>query len=431
MILAHGRLYDSSEQETILQSLEEEINHTRAVQRLDPDTVIRAVDRLAQEVRAGRYDARIASLEVEGADRYKELAISMMSQESLRYQLRTELGDLSWSEPIRLTPPDGLPGIESRVLPLGTLFHIAAGNVDGLPAFSVAEGLLTGNINILKLPQADNGFSIDILRDLTEIEPRLAEFIYVFDTPSSDLPAMKRLADLADGIVVWGGEAAVAAVRRLAPSGVKLIEWGHRLGFVYVSGLADPDRELRGLAEHIVSTRQLLCSSCQTIFVDTASMEEIRAFCRMFLPYLEQAMDSRSPSTLGGMAEMSLRRYNDKIEAAIRTGCVPRTDEFRGDGCSLIACEDQALELSPLFGNCLVKRLPREDMMRVLRWKKGCLQTAGLICRPADRADLTDRLLRCGVNRVMTPAHMSHTFSGEAHDGEYPLRRYVRMVHVE
>lgn len=29
------------------------------------------------------------------------------------------------------------------------------------------------------------------------LEPRLAPYIYVFDTPSSDLPAMKAMASLA------------------------------------------------------------------------------------------------------------------------------------------------------------------------------------------------------------------------------------------
>ena len=115
-------------------------------------------------------------------------------------------------------------------MPLGTLLHIAAGNVDGLPAFSLAEGLLTGNINIVKLPQADDGLSLMIITTLIEIEPALSDFIYVFDTPSDDLPAMKRMADMADGIVVWGGDAAVSAVRQFAPAGAKLIEWGHKLG---------------------------------------------------------------------------------------------------------------------------------------------------------------------------------------------------------
>ena len=65
------------------------------------------------------------------------------------------------------------------------LLHIAAGNVDGLPAYSVAEGLLTGNINILKLPQADNGLSIEILRQLIAVEPALTDFIFMVDKTSN------------------------------------------------------------------------------------------------------------------------------------------------------------------------------------------------------------------------------------------------------
>ena len=40
-------------------------------------------------------------------------------------------------------------------------------------------------------------------------------------------------------------------------------------------------------------------------------------------------------------------------------------------------------------------------------------------------------LAQAGVNRITSPAHMSDAFPGEAHDGEYPLRRYVRVVDVE
>lgn len=56
---------------------------------------------------------------------------------------------------------------------------------------------------------------------------------------------------------------------------------------------------------------------------------------------------------------------------------------------------------------------------------------AGLICSPEKRAALTDSLIRCGVARITRAGSMSELFSGEAHDGDYPLRRYVRVVNVE
>ena len=39
--------------------------------------------------------------------------------------------------------------------------------------------------------------------------------------------------------------------RSLAPPGVKLIEWGHKLGFCYISDYANHTDEVSALARHI------------------------------------------------------------------------------------------------------------------------------------------------------------------------------------
>jgi len=58
------------------------------------------------------------------------------------------------------------------------------------------------DINILKLPGADDGVSTALLEKLIGIEPMLSEYIYVFDAPSDDISAMRKMADAADVIVV-------------------------------------------------------------------------------------------------------------------------------------------------------------------------------------------------------------------------------------
>ena len=430
MILAKGKLYDSSEQGRILSGMEEEINHTLAEKTLSADTVITAIDALGKKIADGIFDEKIAGLAMDGAERYKSLAAVILSRENIEYKPHMELGE-DFFVPFRTKPPHDQKSICVRAMPLGTLLHIAAGNVDGLPAFSLAEGLLTGNINIVKLPQADDGLSLMIITTLIEIEPALSDFIYVFDTPSDDLPAMKRMADMADGIVVWGGDAAVSAVRQFAPAGAKLIEWGHKLGFAYISGYQDKERELKALAEHIASTKQLLCSSCQTIFLDTHSLDELHHFCEDFLPYLETAVSQYPSPSLGGAAEITLLKYTDTLEKILRGTQEADAADFRADGCSLTACRDSELELSYMFGNCYVKRLPKENIISTLRRKKGYLQTAGLICPAGKREELTGLLARAGVVRITGAGNMSEDFCGEAHDGVYPLRRYTRIVNIE
>ena len=65
-----------------------------------------------------------------------------------------------------------------------------------------------------------------------------------------------------------------------------------------------------------------------------------------------------------------------------------------------------------MFGNCYVKRLPKENIISTLRRKKGYLQTAGLICPAGKREELTGLLARAGVVRITGAGNMSEDFCG-------------------
>lgn len=424
MIIARGKIYPSEDQDRILAEAEESINETLAAKSLSSEIVISAIDKLGREIEHGIFDDKISALPVDDPAHYKAMAAEMLSRGFLEYKLKTELGCCGNEG---LTLPEN--AVKTRIMPLGVIFHIAAGNMDGLPAFSLAEGLLTGNVNILKLPQADNGLSVEIIAKLIEYEPALADFIYVFDTPSSDVHAMRKMAALADGIAVWGGDEALSAVRALAPVGTKLIEWGHKLSFAYISGYFDKERELAALASHIAATKGLLCSSCQVIYLDTENDTDPEDFCREFLPVLERETERKTAVSIGGRAHLSLLRYTDMLEDILGEKPLPRV--YKGRGCSLTIGTDSELELSDMLCNVLVKKLPRREIIPVLRRKKNYLQTAGLICADSDRAELSDILARSGVTRITTAGAMSEYFAGEAHDGEYPLRRYTRIVNEE
>ena len=417
MILANGIVHPAEAQAAILAELPRKLCDTLAAGAPDPEAVIHVLDTMGRRILNGDFDTWITVPELRA-----QLAQAGRSLERdvLQRKLETELGGM----PDR--PSNGLsPAV--RRMPLGVLLHIAAGNLDALPAWSVIEGLLAGNINLLKLPQADSGLTIAFFRELISMEPKLRDFIYVFDTPSTDPEGMQMLADCADGIAVWGGDAAVSALRRMAKPGCRLIEWGHKLGFCYLSG--DPPEEvLRDLAVHIISTRQLLCSSCQVIYLDTDSTAEITVFARRFLPVLEKAADRFPVRELRAKAELTLRRYTAELEQAM--GTATSQCFLPGRGCSITVCADNALELSPMYGSVLVKALPQDQIIPVLREKKGYLQTAGLWCPDELREKLTERLLRSGVCRVLPPGRMSEAFPGEAHDGSYALAQYSRITNI-
>lgn len=423
MILYRGELHEDEALPGLLERLEADCLAALAGAPITAEMVVAACDSLARDMAEGQFDHLLRPfLEAFQIPQSQlDAALSLFSRESLERKLRLELGPDPAAEDL---PHPGFAPIRRERYPLGVLLHIAAGNVDGLPAYSVVEGLLAGNINLLKLPSMDHGASILLLQQLVRREPRLRDYVYVFDVPSTDLAALGALAEIADGIVVWGGDAAVTAARQLAAPNTKLITWGHKLSFAYATPAAT-DGDLAALARHMCLTRQLLCSSCQGIFLDTEDMAAVEALGERFFALLRQENRRHPPADLGLRAKAALHLRTEELEAHESGRRV-----FRGDGVSVTAAPDSRLELSWLGGNCWVKPLPRRKLLSVLKGQKGYLQTAGLLCAPEERQELSALLARAGLVRITEAGEMSRTLPGEAHDGDYPLRAYSRVVEM-
>ncbi len=420
MILMHGEVIDSDVEEKYLVNLYEDCVKTlNAPNPITTRKVISACDKLYQKAIQGAYDGLIMPLlqmSDISYDRFKSMA-KLFSGEELEYKCKMELGeDFEALAPLK-------SGVKRVRYPLGILFHIAAGNVDGLPAYSVIEGLLTGNINILKLPAGDGGVSITLLLELIKQEPDLADYIYVFDVPSTETSTLKRFADIADGVVVWGGDEAVAAAKAMTDVKTKIIPWGHKLSFAYVTPSAT-DEDLYRLAMHVCETNQVLCSSCQGIFVDTKEKEVLNKFGERFFALLKKANAKTGKADMGMRGRNTIRLYTDALEKK------QDMQILNEDGVSVVIKNDSKLELSYLFRNVWVKALPHEELIVNLKKHKNHLQTCGLLCAADERDMLTTLLAKAGIVRI-TDGDMSRMVAGEAHDGTYPLREYSRIVEMD
>ncbi|MCR3906971.1 MAG: acyl-CoA reductase [Tenericutes bacterium] len=418
MILYKGIVYDDSKQIKLIQSLKNDCYQTLSLMnKIEAKDVIDACDQIAKKVRNGDYDETILPLlstldiPIEQFEHY----ISMFERDALEKKVKTELG-------VDYQELGDIEDSKRKIMPLGILFHIAAGNVDALPAYSVIEGLLAGNINILKLPSGDNGLSIQLLKELIDIEPKLKDFIYVFDVPSTEIETLKIFAQIADGVVVWGGDVAVSAARQMAPIDTKVIAWGHKLSFAYAT-LDAKDEDLEGLANHICETNQLLCSSCQGIFVDTDDRKALDIFAKRFFDIFLKVSKRHKQVSIGMRGKNTITLYFENLESHKSNKTI-----FHQDGISVISCDDQNLELSMLFRNVWVKRLNREDIIKVLKPHKNHLQTAGLLCAKKDANELSNKLLQAGLIRITKPKDMARYYVGETHDGTYALREYTRVV---
>lgn len=417
MILYKGEVYPDGKQEELISSLEGDMLETLQNNRtLTYNDVIDACDKLYQRVMNHEFDSivlpllEMANMPYSTFERYAKY----FSKEGLLKKIDIELGDLKNGE-LDLDEEN-----TRHYEPLGILFHIAAGNVDLLPAYSVVEGLLVGNINILKLPTGDNGMSIRLLQELIKESPILKDYIYVFDVPSTEVETIKQLANLADATIVWGGDMAQKAARTFVDIHSSIISWGHKISFTYVDKNVT-DEELKALCESICATNQLFCSSSQGIYVNTDDVNELKALAERILPLFAETSKKMGTLPLTMKAKNSLLIYNEKLEG--------NADKvFTKDGVSIIVKEDNKLELSFLFQNIWIKPLKKEDIIKVLKPNKNLLQTVSINKLIEGKKEISSLLAKAGATRITALGDNSRMLAGESHDGEYALRRYIRVV---
>lgn len=417
MILYKGEIYPNEKQAELISSLKEDMYLTlNKKETLSYMTVIDACDKLYQRVFNHEFDhialplLSALNMPYSSLERYAKV----FSKEGLLKKIDIELGDLK----------NGVLSLDEDnnryYEPLGILFHIAAGNVDLLPAYSVVEGLLVGNINILKLPTGDNGLSILLLKELIKEAPVLKDYIYVFDVPSTEIETIKQLSNLADATIVWGGDEAQKAARAFVDIHSSIISWGHKISFSYVdSGVTN--EEIEDLCKSICLSNQLFCSSSQGIYVNTDSKEELHSLAKRVLPIFAKVSKEMNTLPLTMKAKNSLLIYNDKLEGNA-------DNIYSDDGVSIIVKEDNKLELSYLFQNIWIKPLKKEDIINVLKPNKNLLQTVSINKELKDKEDIIRLLAKAGATRITNLGDNSRMLAGESHDGEYALRRYIRVV---
>ncbi len=419
MILYKGEIYENHYQKRLIDTLREDCYETLEKEEfLKIDEVIEACDKLAQQVKAKKYDDLILPLLEEFDIPYDYFLshLPMFEKPSLLHKVETELGK-NHDKEIPLNEDNN-----KRRYPLGILFHIAAGNVDALPAYSVIEGLLAGNINILKLPSGDRGLSVKLLSELIKIEPKLKPYIYVFDVPSTETETLRIFAEMSDAIVVWGGDVAIKAARTMASVTTKIIEWGHKLSFAYAT-LDASDKDLEGLAHHMAITDQVLCSSAQGIYVDTSSREELDQFAKRFFDIFVEINKSHKPVPFGMKSRNALQLYYEELESK-----KSKKKILKKDGISVITSDDSQLELSMMFRSIWIKMLPKDKIIQNLKPHKNHLQTAGLLAPDNKSEEIKSLLIKAGLTRITKGKDMSRIIVGESHDGVYPLMQYSRVV---
>ncbi len=415
------------EKASCLQGVDESIAAALALGAPDTRQVIASLDKLGHFLATDEQflvaELMELGLSQEEALQTKKDSLAVLSADESFKKIKRELGELPFEINRLSTREDEFEGW----MPLGVLGHVTSSNDAMLPFFSSVEGILTGNINVIKTASGAHKVAMAMVEKLCEIDESLCPYFYVFPLSSKDEELLKAMFSLCNAIAVWGSDAATAGVRKLAPSGVKIVEWGNRISFAYFTGQGYTKDALKGLAEDVCVNDQQACSAPQMVYYETDSREELLAFANDLMTVLQEVSDTYP---LHPMSQAEKAELTTQIQICYLDELMGEAKLFDGNGCRVFVKYDHELCASPLFRTVIVKAVNRRDIISVLRPFRSYLQSVGLACGRDEIAELSHLLLAGGVNRITEPGLMMGGYTGEPHDGVRAMTQYLKRVSV-
>jgi hypothetical protein len=326
-----------------------------------------------------------------------------------------------------------LKGGAMRAFGPGLLAHVWAGNVPGLPLWSLACGLLVKAGNIGKLPSAEPVFASVFARLLAELHPPLADALAVVWWKGGDAGVDAVLFREAETVLAYGGNTALHGLRERVPITTRFLAYGHKLGVALV-GRAALNR-LRGpasarLAAHdLTRHEQQGCYSPHVVYVERGGNVSPRAFAHHLAAELAN-LQHRHPARVLALEEAAAvagwrqaAEWNEGLELLGEPG-----------GGWAVVYRDAPSPLAPTPGQrcVLVSAVDAlEEVVSLLAPHAPVLQTVGLATTPEALYVLAEQLGRAGVTRIASLGAMAQPEPGWHHDGRFNLADLVRVVEID
>lgn len=243
------------------------------LQRMEPARIVnglyQAATRLSQLPRAQAVELRLS------LQRETGLSLEMiewgLDQACVAVEPRT-LGRL-----LSLVEGDAL----LRAVPAQLTVAVLASNVFSAPLRTLVLSLLSRSPLLVKAPHTGSALLTAFIDALDQVDEALADHVECVVFPREAEDALTALLSAAEAVHIYGDDSTVAAVRRKALAGARVLAHGHGISAAYVprSALVD-DSALRDTAQRlaldVTAYDQLGCLSPQLVMVQGGG--ELTAF---------------------------------------------------------------------------------------------------------------------------------------------------------
>lgn len=354
--------------------------------------------------------------------------VDLLRRENMQTRLACDLGDARCLDGMAYHSRfNGYIGAQ----PLGALAHVSAGNVFVGGVDSLIQGLVTKNVNIMKMSRNDPVFPILFAQSLRELDGGgpLSSSLALLHWKGGTDAVESVLKQEADAIVVYGGAETVNSYRAGLGLHTKLIEYGPKYSFVLAEEREMRERGLeecaRRIARDATMWEQSACSSPHAVYVERGAAHELAgAIARQLTLWAEELPPGEL--LVNEAVEINKVREMAKVEEAMG---VAELFQPSDTGWTVVLTEDTQFTTSCQHRTLYVKPVDTlEDALEAVRPMGKYLQTVSIVASRERTLSLAESLQRIGADRMVEIGQQAVRKHGSPHDGTRGLAELVRWT---
>lgn len=354
-----------------------------------------------------------------------------LSRTAMLRRLTADLGDPYYVDEFRfLQPFEG----QVKAEPRGVVAHVAAGNVFVSAVDSLAQGIVTKNVNLLKMSGADPLFPFLFARAVQEVDPHgiVSRTFALLPFRGGNVEVENQLKTRCNAIVVYGGGDAVAAYRSGCGLHTHLIEYGPKYSCALLDAAAlervGLDNVCELVARDLTMWDQSACTSPHTIYVndrDTALRFAEKLAAHM-AGWAERLPHGAIP--LQEQVEITRTRELARVGQALGEGQLFIPAKARQDW-TIVYEEEPTFRVSCHHRTGYVKPLAGiGQLAEILKPYGEFVQSVGILADPGTTYAWADQLIAVGADRITEVGEMTRRKHGAPHDGGRGTAELVRWI---
>ncbi|MCK9515521.1 MAG: aldehyde dehydrogenase family protein [Ottowia sp.] len=323
-----------------------------------------------------------------------------------------------------------------RAVPRGIVSHVSAGNVFVSAVDTLVQGIMTKNVNILKMSSFDPVFPLLFARLVQECDPRqlIAPNMALLPFKGGDVEVEAVVKQESDVVIVYGGAEVVEVYRRGRGLHTRELEFGpkYSLAVLDAGALAasDPAALALEMARDFTMWEQAACSSPHAVFIH--GQDQARRFADQLAQALAQLAQEFPfpPIDRNEQTEITRTRELARVDQAL--GKAQLSIPGNADQSWTVILEKQpCFKVSCQHRTAFVVAIEQDsEMFEVLQPYGSFIQSIGILADGPRLFELSERFAALGADRITEIGHMHRRKHGTPHDGTRGLAELVRWASI-